>query len=33
MNRHAASLVTIALLVLMASLMATPINEESATYG
>ena len=32
MNRHAASLVTIALLVLMASLMATPIREESATY-
>jgi len=30
-NRHAASLVAIALLVLMASLMATPINEESAT--
>jgi Flp pilus assembly protein TadD len=31
MKRHAASLVAIGLLVLMASLMATPIEEESAT--
>ncbi len=31
MKRHAASLVTIALLVLMATLMAAPIKDESAT--
>ncbi len=31
MKRHAASLVTLALLVLMATLMAMPIKEESAT--
>jgi Tfp pilus assembly protein PilF/4-amino-4-deoxy-L-arabinose transferase-like glycosyltransferase len=31
MKRHAAGLVTIALLVLMTALMATPIKEESAT--